>query len=124
MAGTQHAAWLYAQLPPLNIDVQAVGGAATASGGALLILAALHLAAAWLLLRSVTAATTAVVGLAAVMAALVIGWGVAAVVSALSGSGPADLLVPAGIGLGVVAVGYAGAARQVMARRHRPRPGA
>jgi len=124
VAGTEYAAWLYAQLPPLSIDAQAVGGAATASGGALLILAALHLAAAWALLRPVAAAATAVVGLAAVMAVLVIGWGVAAAVSALSGSGPAALLVPAAIGLAIVASGYAGTARQVMARRHRPSPGA
>ncbi|HEX3220261.1 MAG TPA: hypothetical protein VHU77_09620 [Candidatus Limnocylindria bacterium] len=118
--GIWGAGWLYGLLPPLIIDRSAVGGAATASGVALLILGIGHLAAAALTLRAIAA--TAVVGLTAVMAALSLGWGVAAVVSAASGSGPAALLLPGGIVLVGVAVGYAWTARLVAVRRARGRP--
>jgi hypothetical protein len=115
--GTWHSAWLYSLLPPLLIDANAVGGAATASGGALLILGTLHVSTAALAKRGVAVAATAVVVLAALMALLCVGWGVAAVVSALSGSGPAIALLPAGVGLTGAATGYVWTAREVMARR-------
>jgi hypothetical protein len=123
VVGTWYAPWLHAQLPPLIIDAHAVGGAATASGAALLVLGALHLAAAFLVHRRVAIAATAVVLLAALMAFLALGWGVAALVSALSGSGPAIAMLPAGIGLGVVAIGYGWTVRQVMGSRSRDRAG-
>jgi hypothetical protein len=115
--GTWQSAWLYAQLPALLIDARAVGGAATASGAAMLGLGCLSLAAGWLLRRGTSAAATPIVILAALMALLAIGWGVAALVSAASGSGPGLALVPAGIGLLAIAFGYGWAARAAMALR-------
>lgn len=120
VVGTWLAPWLYGLLPPVTIDAGAVGGAATASGVALAMIGALHLVAGVLLGRGIGAALTPAVVLAATMAVLAIGWGVAAIVSAASGSGPAVALVQAGIGLGIVAAGYGWAARSLIGIRERP----
>jgi hypothetical protein len=119
-AGTWFATWLYAQLPPVAIDARAVGGAATATGVGVSMIGALHLGAGILLGRGVRPALTPAVVLAATMAALTIGWGAAAVVSAASGNGPRAALVPAAMGLAVVAAGYGWAARGLIGLRERP----
>jgi hypothetical protein len=121
--GLVFAAWLYSLLPPVLIDVAAVGGAATASGVVLLLLAAVHGLAALALRRREPAALTPVTVLCVTMSLLAIGWGVAAVVSAASGSGPAAAMLPAGIGLGVVAIGYAWVALRIIVMREPPRDG-
>jgi hypothetical protein len=121
VTGSFFAAWLYRQLPRVIIDTAAVGGAATATGGALAVLAVLHLVAAALLWRRVNAAVSPAAVLAATMLLLCIGWGVAALVSAVSGAGPVAGMVPAGIGLGLVAIGYGWTARSLIRLRERPR---
>jgi hypothetical protein len=120
VAGTFFSAWLYGLLPPVIIDAAAVGGAATATGAALAGLGVLHLFGAALLWRGIGEVVTAAAVLAATMVLLCIGWGVAAIVSAGSGAGPAIGLVPAGIGLGLVAVGYGWTARGLISLRERP----
>jgi hypothetical protein len=121
VAGTFFAGWLYGLLPPVIIDAAAVGGAATATGSALAVLAVLHLLAAALLRRGVVAVRTPAVVLAMTMGLLCIGWGVAALVSAVAGGGPAAALVAAGIGLGAVAIGYGWVARSLAGQREPPR---
>ncbi|HEX6654610.1 MAG TPA: hypothetical protein VF153_00195 [Candidatus Limnocylindria bacterium] len=120
--GTYFTAWIYSLLPPLVIDAAAVGGAATASGIALLALGVLHLTAGVLVGRGTGAVLTPAVVLAATMVLLCIGWGAAALTSAASGGGPPALLLPAGIGLGAVAVGYGLAARGLIGLRKPPGP--
>jgi hypothetical protein len=120
VVGTWLASWLYGLLPPVTIDASAVGGAATASGTALVGIGALHVAGGILLRRGAGAALTPAVVLAATMGLLSIGWGVAALVSAASGGGPPGLLVPVGIGLGLVAAGYGWAARGLIGLREHP----
>jgi hypothetical protein len=122
VVGGFFSAWLYGLLPPVIIDAAAVGGAATASGAALLALAVLHLLGAALLWRGIREALSPAAVLAAAMLVLCIGWGVAAVVSAASGSGPAVTMVPAGIGLALVAIGYGWTARSLVRSRERPGP--
>jgi hypothetical protein len=119
-AGTCCAAQLHAMLPPVVIDAAAVGGAATASGTALLFLGAIHLGAALLLRRAMAAAVTAAVVLATLMGLLCLGWAVAALVSVVSGAGPAVTLLPAGIGLGAVTIGYGWSARSLLRLREAP----
>lgn len=120
VAGTYLTAWLYSLLPPVIIDAAAVGGAATASGAALSALGLLHLAAGALVRRRIGGVLTPAVVLAATMAVLCIGWGAAALTSAASGSGPPALLLPAGLGLGLVAVGYAVTVRALIGLRQPP----
>jgi len=120
VAGTYLSAWLYSLLPPLIIDAAAVGGAATASGAALVGLGIVHLAAGALVRRGMGGAITAAVVLAATMGVLCIGWGAAALVSAVAGSGPPVGLLPAGIGLGLVAAGYGWTAHALIGLRAPP----
>jgi hypothetical protein len=109
--GLFFAPWLYDQLPPVLIDAAAVGGAATAIGVFLLGLAAAHLAAALGLIRGIAALHTPTVVLCVSMAVLSIGWAVAALVSAAAGTGIPAAMLPAAVGLGVVAGAYGWAAR-------------
>lgn len=122
IVGTWLPGWLYRMLPPVTIDVAAVGGAATASGVALLLLGTLHVGAATGLRRGQRsgALLTAVVVLAMTMAALCVGWGLAALVSVVAGDGPAGALVPAGIGLAAAAIGYGWTAAAVSRLREPP----
>lgn len=120
VVGTWLATWLYGLLPPVIVDAKAVGGAATATGAALTLLGALHLACGALLGRGLQAVLAPAVVLAATMVLLSIGWGVAALVSAASGGGPPVLLVPAGIGLGLAAACYGWAARTLIGIRGGP----
>ena len=120
VVGVVFAAWLYSLLPPVLIDVAAVGGAATASGITLLLLAGLHALAAIGLARRDPRALTPVAVLAASMTLLAIGWAVAALVSAASGSAPPVAMLPAGIGLGLLAVAYAWVAHWVIGQRQPP----
>ena len=120
VVGVVYAAWLYSLLPPVLIDVAAVGGAATASGITLLLLAGLHALAAGGLVRRDPRALTPVAVLAASMSLLAIGWAAAALVSAASGSAPPVAMLPAGIGLGLLAVAYLWVARWVIGQRQPP----
>ncbi|HET6744666.1 MAG TPA: hypothetical protein VFH90_02325 [Candidatus Limnocylindria bacterium] len=120
LIGVRFAAWLYSLLPPVLIDVDAVGGAATATGILLLLLAAVHALAAIGLKRRYPRALTPVAVLAASMSLLAIGWAVAALVSAASGSGPPAAMLPAGIGLVLLALAYAWVARWVIGQRQPP----
>jgi hypothetical protein len=121
LIGLVFAAWLYSLLPPVLIDVAAVGGAATATGVVLLLLASVHGIAALALRRRQPAALTPVTVLCVTMSLLAVGWGAAALVSAASGSGPAAAMLPAGVGLGAVAIGYAWIAHRIIAMRQPPR---
>jgi hypothetical protein len=121
--GLVFATWLYSLLPPLLIDAAAVGGAATASGVVLLLLALFHGIAAMALRRRQPAALTPVAVLCLTMSLLAIGWAAAALVSAASGSAPAAAMLPAGIGLGAVAIGYAWIARRIIGMRQPPADG-
>ncbi len=121
VVGTVYAEWLYSLLPPVLIDAAAVGGAATASGVLLLILAGIHALGAIGLARSDQRSLTPVAALAAAMSLLALGWAAAALVSAASGSAPPALMVPAGIGLGLLAVAYALLVRWVIGLRQPPR---
>jgi hypothetical protein len=123
LAGVLFAEWLHSRLPPVLIDAPAVGGAATASGVVLLILAGLHALGAIGLARSDQRSLTPVAALAAAMSLLALGWAVAALVTAASGSGPPALMLPAGIGLGLLAVAYALLVRWIIGRRQPPRTG-
>lgn len=118
--GLVFAAWLYSLLPPLQIDAAAVGGATTATGVLLLLLGLAHGLAALALRRREPAALTPVAVLCVTMSLLAIGWATAALVSAASGSGPAVAMLPAGIGLGAVAVGYGWIARRLIGMRQPP----
>jgi hypothetical protein len=104
--GLFFAPWLYDQLPPVLIDEAAVGGAATAIGVVLLALAAAHLAAALGLIRRIAMLHTPAVVLCVAMAVLSLGWAVAALVSAAAGTGVPAAMLPAAVGLGLVAAGY------------------
>jgi hypothetical protein len=119
VVGVWLAGWLYSLLPPLIIDADAVGGATAASGYVLTGLGMAHLASAQLLRRRVGRALLPIAVLCATMTLLAIGWGVAAFVSAASGGGPPAALVPAGIGLALVAGAYAWTARGVIGQRER-----
>ena len=109
IAGLAFAEGIHALLPDeITSDAAAIGGAAMALGGGLLLTGAIHLGLAaanrrgrWL---------EAGVVLCAIMASLALGWAVTAVVSAAAGTAPAAGMLPAGIGLGVVAVVYTWAA--------------
>jgi hypothetical protein len=120
IVGNLFATWLYSLLPPVRIDVPAVGGAATASGIVLLAMAVLHGLGAIGLARRDPRAITPVAVLAAAMSALAVGWATAAFVSAASGSGAVVLMLPAGTGLGVLALAYAALAWRVIGLRRQP----
>jgi hypothetical protein len=121
--GLFFGAWLYSLLPPILIDEQAVGGAATAIGVVLLLTGLLHAGAAVGLARGAEMLLTPAIVLCSAMSLLAIGWGVAALVSAASGSGVPAAMLPAAVGLGVVAVAYAWIARRLIGLRRPPEAG-
>jgi hypothetical protein len=109
------------QLPPdAAVDAAAVGGAAVALGLAVVLLGLAHLLVAVALRRGIAVAPTAGVVLAATMAALSFGFGVAALVSIASGAAPAVLMAPAAIGLGAAAIAYGAATATILRARERP----
>jgi hypothetical protein len=118
--GLFFAPWLYDQLPPVLIDVDAVGGAATAIGILLLFLAAAHLAAALGVIRGIAVLHTPAVVLCVAMAVLSIGWAVAALVSAAAGTGVPAAMLPAAAALGLVALAYGWAARRLIGASRTP----
>lgn len=124
-AGLSLAERIYALLPPITADAAAIGGAAMALGLASLLAGLLHAGMAVVLARgrgaSREATLVAAIALCAVMGVLAIGWSVAALVSAASGSAPADAMLPAGIGLLVLAGLYAWAATVLAHLRRRRR---
>lgn len=125
-AGLALAEPIYALLPPITADAAAIGGAAMALGLASLLVGLLHVGMALVLARgrgtSGEATLVVAIALCAVMGTLAVGWSVAALVSAASGSAPADAMLPAGIGLLVLAGLYAWAVK-VLARLRRRRRG-
>ena len=109
------------QLPPdAAVDAAAVGGAAVALGVATTLLGLVHVATAAAVRRRSGLAATAGVVLAATMAVLSFGFAVSAVVSIASGAAPAIVMLPASVGLGGAAVGYAASATAVIGARNRP----
>src|SRR5574338_289085 len=111
--------WLLAQLPPVTIDASAVGGAAFALGVSAAMLGAVHILMALLLARAGNRVAVAGVVLTASMAVLAVAWASAALVSAASGSAPVAQMLPAGIGLLVLAVAYAWATADLVRVRRR-----
>ena len=78
-----------AQLPPeAEVDTAAVGGAAVALGVATAVVGLMHVGIALALRARIGVAVTSAVVLAATMAVLALGFGVAALVSIASGSAP------------------------------------
>jgi hypothetical protein len=118
--GLFFAPWLYEQLPPLLIDVAAVGGATTAIGVVLLALALAHVLAAFGLIRAVGALRTPAVVLCVAMAVLSIGWAVAALVSAAAGTGVPAAMLPAALLLSLLAAAYLWAASALIGRSGSP----
>jgi hypothetical protein len=109
------------QLPPdAAVDAPAVGGAAVALGVATAFLGVVHLLTALALRRESTIAATGGVVLAATMAVLALGFGVAALVSIASDAAPAIYMVPASVGLGAAVIGYAVVTAVIMRARHEP----
>jgi hypothetical protein len=106
------------QLPPeALLDAQAVGGAAVALGVGTALLGVLHLVAAIALrLRMATAETAAVV-LAAIMAMISFAFAISALVTITSGQAPAIIMLPAAIGLGAAAIGYAATSMKIIGSR-------
>ncbi|HYM52985.1 MAG TPA: hypothetical protein VEW45_05845 [Candidatus Dormibacteraeota bacterium] len=121
-AGLLFAERLHALLPPVAIDAAAVGGATVALGGAAGLLAAVHLTSALALWRGVRQAAVPAIVLSATMSVVALGWAVAALVSSVSGSGPLVIVLPAGICLVLVAVGYAWAMGVLIGLRRRAQP--
>lgn len=109
------------RLPPeAPIDAPAVGGAAVALGVAMVVLGVVHLLIAAALRRGSGLAPTAAVVVAATMAILAFGFGVAALVSIASDTAPAVLMVPAAIGLGAAMIGYGAATAMIIGARRGP----
>jgi hypothetical protein len=105
-AGLFFAERIRAMLPPVAIDAAAVGGGAVALGAAAGLLGALHLAVALAIRHRARQAAVPAIVLSAVMSVVALGWATAALVSFASGSGPPAAMLPAGIGLAAVALGY------------------
>ena len=115
-AGLVLAERIHALLPAeITSDAAAIGGAAMALGAALLLLGVAHigLGAAVRRGRLLVAAIVA----CGLMAAVALGWAVAALVSAAAGSAPAAGMLPAAIGLGLLALAYSWSAALLMERR-------
>ncbi len=115
-AGLFLAERIHALLPAeITSDAAAIGGAAMALGAALLLAGVAHvvLGAAVRRGRLLVAAILA----CGLMAAILLGWTVAALVSAAAGDAPAAGMVPAGLGLAALALAYAWSAALLMARR-------
>jgi hypothetical protein len=109
------------QLPPeALLDAAAVGGAAVALGVAVALLGLAHLLIAAALRRELAVAPTAGVVLAATMAALSLGFAVAALVSIASGAAPTVLMLPAAIGLTGAVIAYGATAAAIIRARTGP----
>jgi hypothetical protein len=122
-AGLLFAERLFALLPPVSIDAAAVGGATVALGIATGLLGVVHLALALGLRRGMRQVAVPSIVLCAAMSVLALAWAVAALVSAASGSAPPAAMLAAGIGLALVALGYAWAGGVLIGLRGRPRAG-
>lgn len=126
-AGLFLARQIWALLPSIiTADAAAIGGAAMALGIGALLLGLAHLAMGLVLARTKGAAgegtLVTAIALCSVMAALAIGWSVTALVSAAAGTAPADAMLPAGIGLAVLAALY-GWGTLILLRARRDRRG-
>ena len=109
------------QLPPdAEVDAPAVGGAAFALGVATLLLGIVHIGTAIALGLGIRIAATAAIVLAATMAVLAFGSGIAAVVSIASGAAPPIYMVPAAAGLGAAGIGYVVVTAVVIGTRGEP----
>lgn len=109
------------QLPAdAGIDALAVGGAAVALGVGIMLLGVVHVATAVALWRRVGIADTSGVVLAATMAMISLGFGVAALVSIASGAAPPVLMIPASLGLAGAVLAYAATTIVILRARERP----
>lgn len=95
------------RIPDSVIDTPAVGGAMVALGCGTALLGGFHLAAAAAVGFSVRRAATGAVALGAGMAVLAFAFSVAALVSAVAGSAPSILMLPASVGLLLATLAYA-----------------
>lgn len=94
-------------LPPLAIDVEALGGAITAFGAGILLVGLVHVALAVALGRGTRLARTAAILLSAVGCAAMISLAAASAASAARESQLAALLAAAAVAAGIGAVVYA-----------------
>ncbi len=120
VAGLAFADRIHAMLPDeITLDAPAIGGAALALGGSLLLTGAVHLgiAAAIRVGRWLVAGVV----LCAVMAALAVGWATTALVSAVAGTAPPGAMFAAAacLLLGAAAYGWVAAALIGMRRASR-----
>jgi len=116
--GVLNPGLISSQLPPdAAVDAPAVGGAAVALGVATIALGLVHVAIAIALRSGVGIAATAAVVLAATMAILSLGFGIAALVSIASDAAPALYMVPAAVALAGAVLGYAIVAVRVIGAR-------
>lgn len=105
------------RIPDSVIGTAAVGGAMVALGCGTSLLGGLHLAAVAAVGLRVRGAVTGAVVLAAGMAVLAFAFGVAALVSAVAGSAPPILMLPASAGLLLATIAYALAVAGLMGAR-------
>jgi hypothetical protein len=122
-AGLLFAERIHAMLPPVTIDAAAVGGATVALGAAAGLLGVTHLGLALALWRGVRQASVPAIVLSATMSLVALGWALAALVSVASGSGVVAVTLPGGIGLVLVAAGYAWATSVLIGLRREGQPG-
>lgn len=124
-AGLALADRIYALLPPITADARAIGGAALALGAAFVLAGAAHVALAMLLRRAPATLGQGIwvsgIALCAVMGVLAAGWSLTAFISAASGSAPVEGMLPAGVGTGVLAAGYAWVTAALMRGRSQTR---
>ncbi len=99
--------WLRSRLPPLAIDVEALGGALTAMAIGLIVLSAAHIAVVVGLRRERHWACSAGVLLASVLAAASLGLAAAAISSAAREAGYALPLIGAALVATLGTAGYA-----------------
>ncbi len=115
-AGLALAERIHALLPDeITSDAAAIGGAAMALGAALLLTGVAHLVLGTAVRRG--RSLVAAIVTCAVMAAIALGWAVAALVSAAAGDAPAAGMLPAAIGLLGLAGAYGWSAALLMGRR-------
>ncbi len=105
--------WLRSRLPPLAIDVEALGGALTAMALGLIVLSGAHIAVVVGLRRERHWAASAGVLLASVLAAASFGLAVAAISSAAREAGYALPLIGAALVATLGTAGYALVAAQL-----------
>jgi hypothetical protein len=108
---------IHALLPPLAPDVAAIGGAIVALGVMLIGLGGLHLAVATGLRRGSSFGSVAAASLGMLMAVICLGSAASAAVSLAAGSAPALALVPATVGLALLAGAYAWVSATVIGLR-------